>query len=141
LDSSIMQGDRVVRAALGISVPFNLGAAYLFAFPGSVLAQAAAMPASTPPLYCALVALFLTLFAGAYAWLCVSRVIARPLVAFAAIGKSLAFFTFVLLWLLKLGPGFGALASIGDALLASVFFWWLFATGRSSSQCGIYPPP
>jgi hypothetical protein len=65
------------------------------------------------------------LFAGAYAWLCVAREIARPLVAFAATGKSLAFLTFVLLWLLELGPAMVAAASIGDALLACVFLWWL----------------
>jgi hypothetical protein len=134
-----MHRDRIVRAALGVSVLFNLGAALLFAFPDSVLAQTAGMAAGAPPLYRALVALFLVLFAGAYAWLCVAREIARPFVAFAAIGKSLAFLTFVLLWLLGLGPARGAAASSGDAMLACVFLWWLAGGQDASSRRGKRP--
>ncbi|SRR5258706_12977749 len=129
-----MRRDHVVRTALGLSVPFNLAAAYLFAMPGSALGRMQGMPADAPPLYCALVALFLCLFAGAYAWLCVQSEISRPLVAFSAIGKSLAFFTFVLLWLGKLGPASAARGSIGDAVLAGVFAWWLLGSaGRTKT--------
>jgi hypothetical protein len=130
----IMQRDRIVRTALGASVPFNLGAAYLFARPDSAFAKGLGIPGPAPPLYCALVALFLVLFAGAYAWLCRSREIARPLVAFAAIGKSLAFFTFVFLWLLSLGPGGAAVASLGDAFLAGIFLWWLLTRRPNASS-------
>jgi hypothetical protein len=129
-----MHRDRVVRTALGVSVPFNFGAAYLFALPDSALAKVLGIPSHAPPLYCALVALFLVLFAGAYAWLCLAREIARPLVAFAAIGKSFASFTFVFLWFLDLGPARGAAASIGDALLAGIFLWWLLTTRPDASS-------
>jgi len=46
---------------------------------------------TAPPIYCALLALFVVLFAGAYAWLALQPNINRPLVAFAAIGKAGAF--------------------------------------------------
>jgi hypothetical protein len=105
----------------------------LFALPASALGRMAGMPAATPPLYCALVALFLTLFAGAYAWLALQASISRPLLTFLAIGKSLAFFTFILLWLLSLGPANAALGSIGDALLAGVFAWWLIFSDEPRS--------
>src|SRR5258707_4599499 len=107
-----MRRNLIIRTALALTVPFNLLAAFLFALPGSLLGRFAGLPADVPPLYCALVALFLMLFAGAYAWLLFQATISRPLLAFTAIGKSLAFFTFIFLWLLRLGPANAALASV-----------------------------
>ena len=68
-----MSPDKLVRRALQISVPFNLGAAVLFAFPGSILGRIAGLPTSVPGLYCAMLALFVALFGCAYAWLAVQR--------------------------------------------------------------------
>jgi hypothetical protein len=122
-----MNHDRVMRAALWASVPYNLGAAALFAFPSSAPGQLVGLPVPVPPLYGALVAVFVLLFGGAYAWLACQPIIHRPLVALAAIGKLSVFAVFVVLWLFGAAPGLGAIAAIGDLALAVVFVWWLLS--------------
>jgi hypothetical protein len=129
-----MRPDTIVRRALGLSVPFNLAAACVLGFPRSALGQFAHVPAEVPPLYRALVALFLALFAGAYAWLCVQKEIDRAFVAFAAIGKSLAVLALVTLWLEGVGPAPVAAASMGDLVLAAIFSWWLISQRQTARQ-------
>jgi hypothetical protein len=129
-----MGRNAIVRGALAVSTPFNLAAAFVFAFPGSALGQLQGLPSDAPALYRALVALFLVLFAGAYAWLSVQKQISRPLLALGAIGKAVAFLTFMSLALANLCPARLALGSIGDAVLASIFAWWLLASRQSAPQ-------
>ena len=120
--------DRFMRSVLWLSFVLNLGGAFLFAFPSSPLGQLAGLPAATPPIYRALVALFVVLFGGSYAWLARRPTIDRPLVGLAAIGKVGAFKVVFLLWLLGDVPGRGVLAITGDLILAGIFTWWLLVT-------------
>jgi hypothetical protein len=48
-----MDRDKIVRGALWTSVPFNLVAAALFAFPGSAVGQLVGLPADVPRIYSA----------------------------------------------------------------------------------------
>lgn len=86
-----MDRERVMRRALAISVLYNVTGAFLFAFPASFPGRFAGLPAVVPVAYRMLLAFFVFLFAGAYAWLARQPDIDRPLVAFAAIGKTGAF--------------------------------------------------
>jgi hypothetical protein len=114
-----MNRDKLLRRALWFSVFYNLGAACLFAFPASPPGRLAQMPAPVPPIYCALLAMFVVEFGGVYAWLALSKTINRPLLAVTAIGKACAFTIILVLWLA------GAVPATGDAVLAGIFFWWL----------------
>jgi hypothetical protein len=130
-----------MRAALWASVPYNLGAAALFAFPSSAPGQLVGLPTPAPPLYGALVAVFMLLFGGAYAWLACQPVIHRPLVALAAVGKLSVFAVFTALWLFGAAPGLGALAAIGDLALAAVFVWWLLGARPGAPDGGLTSDP
>jgi hypothetical protein len=114
-----------MRGALWSSVVFNFGGALLFAFPSSPLGQAAGLPTPVPPIYGALLAFFVLLFGGSYAWLALQPNIDRPLVALAAIGKGGVFGLIVVFWLRGEAPGGGVLAATGDLVLAGIFAWWL----------------
>jgi hypothetical protein len=120
--------DEFMRRALWLSVAYNFGGALLFAFPSSPLGQLAGLPMSVPPIYCALLAFFVVLFGGTYAWLARQPNIDRPLVAFAAVGKAGAFGVILAFWLLGEAPGRGVLAATGDLVLAGIFVRWLRAS-------------
>jgi len=108
-----MDKDRWMRRALWCSAFFNLRGALLFAFPASFAGHVVGLPPDVPPdvpsIYRALLAMFVVLFAGAYAWLAVQEEIDRPLVAFSAIGKAIAVLTVSVFWLSGLLPGRGVL--------------------------------
>ena len=120
-----MDKDAFLRGALWVSVVYNVGAALLFAFPSSPLGQFAGLPTPVPPIYGALLAFFVVLFGGAYAWLARQPTFDRPLVALAALGKAGVFAIIVTFWLLGEAPGRGVLAAAGDLVLAGIFAWWL----------------
>jgi len=116
--------DLIVRRALWASVAFNAGGALLFAFPGS-LGQLAGLPVPVPHVYTTSLAFLIALFGGTYAWLARQPRIDRPLVAFAALGKTGFFAVVSVCWLLDEAPGRAALAATGDLVFAAVFAWWL----------------
>jgi hypothetical protein len=116
--------DRIMRGALRATAIFNVGGALAFLFPASV-GQLAGLPAPETRVYSTLVALFAILFCGAYAWLARQPRIDRPLVAFAALGKSSFFVVVLLLWLSGALPGLAVLTASGDLLFALIFAWWL----------------
>ena len=122
--------DRLMRGALWFSVIYNLCGAFLFALPTSTPAQLAGFPPGVPPVYRALLAFFVILFGGAYAWLARQAVIDRPLVALSAFGKAGVFSIILIFWLLGLAPAGGVLAATGDLILACIFAWWLLKQGR-----------
>lgn len=62
-----MNGDQLIRRTLWVAALSNLGGAYLFAFPCSLLGQLVGLPAETPLVYRALAALFVLLFGSSYA--------------------------------------------------------------------------
>jgi hypothetical protein len=121
-----MSRDELMRRALGFSAIYNSAAAILFAFPSSAPAHIAGLPPAVPGLYRVLLGFFVLLFGGAYAWLALQPDIDRPLVAFAALGKTGAFGIILALWLVGGSPGRGVLAASGDLVLAGIFAWWLF---------------
>jgi hypothetical protein len=106
------------------SAVFNVGGALLFAFPAS-LGQLAGLPAAVPGIYRAMLAMFILLFAAAYAWLARQPSIDRPLVALAALGKASAFAVVFVFWLFDGASGLGMIAGTGDLVLAAIFAWWL----------------
>ena len=81
-----------------------------------------------PLVYRAFVAMFVLLFGGLYAWLAVQPIVHRPMVAFAAIGKSSAFLLVLTLWWLGEGAWQGVVAAAGDLLLAGLYVMWLRRT-------------
>jgi hypothetical protein len=123
-----VNNDRVIRCVLWATVVFNVGGALLFAFPASVLGQLAGLPAPVPGIYATLLAFFVLLFAGAYAWLALQTHIDRPMIAFAAIGKAGAFAIIFSFWVLGKAPGRGVLAATGDLIFAGLFVYWLLNT-------------
>ncbi|HYB90759.1 MAG TPA: hypothetical protein VEC38_06925 [Candidatus Binataceae bacterium] len=122
-----MLNDRWMRRALWAAAIFNLGGAFLFAFPSSSIGQLAGLSGVVPTIYRALLAMFILLFAAAYAWLARRPRIDRPLVAFSAIGKTAAFVVVAACWLLGDIPGRGVLAGSGDLAFAAFFALWLMS--------------
>ena len=122
-----MKSDRLIRVALCLSVVANFAVAALLLDPASAPAQLAGMPLPAPhPVYRALLAAFVALFGGAYAWVALQAVINREFVLFAALGKFLAFAVTVALWMGGESPGRWTLLMSGDLLFAAIFTgWWL----------------
>jgi hypothetical protein len=121
-----------MRRALWASVVYNFGGALLFGFPGS-LGHLAGLPAPVPRVYTALLAFFVALFGGAYAWLACQPRIDRPLVAVAALGKAGVFAIILASWLLGDVPGLGVLAASGDVVFAAIFARWLLGEAAASA--------
>lgn len=120
-----MSRDHILRPVLRVAALFNVVGAYLFAFPASTPGHLAGLPANAPVVYRAMTALFILLFAGAYAWLASQPTINRPFVGFAAIGKAAAFMTVFALWAGGAVPATSVLAITGDLVLALIFAWCL----------------
>lgn len=114
-----------VRAALWLSVPFNLLAAYALAVPASSLGSLIGLPADVPRLYALVLAFLIGQFGCTYAWLASQAELHRPLIAFSAIGKSGVFLIVLLLWIGGAAPGTLLLPACGDLLLALLWFRWL----------------
>jgi hypothetical protein len=132
-----MDRDTFMRRTLAISVVYNLGAALLFAFPSSLLGRLAGLPVLVAPIYSTLLAFFVTLFAGAYAWLARQPYIDQPLVAFSAIGKAGAFSVILMFWLYGQGSGRGVVAALGDLVLAGIFMWWLLGAQEDARRVNV----
>lgn len=124
-------GDKLMRAALWGSVPYNVGAATLSVFPTSALAQMSGFPLPVHPLYGALLAVFALLFGAAYAWLAVQPVIPRPLVCLSAVGKLAVFSVVALFWLSGAVSGRFVVVSSGDLFFGVIFGWWLIGAQQA----------
>ena len=122
-----MTRDDLMRRALWASVCVNLGGALLFLFPAT-LGRLAGLPAPVPPAYSTLLAFFIVLFGGAYAWLALQPRLDRPLVAFSAIGKAGAFAVVVGCWMAGAVEARAVLAITGDLVFAAIFAWWLLGS-------------
>jgi hypothetical protein len=119
--------DPVMRAVLWIGAAFNFGAAAMLAFPDTV-GSFSGLPGTGPLFYRWLLALFVALFGGAYAWLALQTQISRPLVALAALCKTGVFIVSVVCWLLGDIPLQSLPPAVCDLVFALVFAWWLMAT-------------
>jgi len=130
-----MSPTAVLRRALWLSVPANFGVAALMLAPDSALGRVVGLPAAAPhPVYRVLLALFLALFGGAYAWLAMRLRIDRAFVAFGAIGKALAFGSMLVLWLMGFASGRWTLLMAGDLGFAAVFAWWLVVEAAQTGE-------
>jgi hypothetical protein len=119
-----MDRERTIERILWAAAVFNLGGMMVFAFPESV-GQLAGMPVPVPRVHSALLAAFVLIFAGMYAWAASDREVRRPLVWLGAIGKASAFTVVLVCWLL----GEASSSSLGamsiDLVFAALFAWWL----------------
>ena len=116
--------DAFLRKVLWATVVYNIAGAVAFAFPSSV-GQLAGLPVPVAPIYSVLLAIFVLLFGGAYAWLALQPTIDRPLVGFAAVGKASVFVAAIVLWAAGQGPGWFIPGATGDLIFAAIFAWWL----------------
>lgn len=124
-----MDTARLIRPALIAAALFNFGAALAFSLPATLGRMAGLPPA--PPLYAALVGLFVLLFGASYLWAARQAVIPAQLVALGAVGKTAAAVLFFSLWLAGEAPLLLMLGGLGDLAFAVLFFSWLrSAAGR-----------
>lgn len=120
--------DRLVRATLLISVPFNLIVAGMLLFPASRISALMDLPSPVPPLYAALSSMFVAAFGLLYAWMPLQKTLNREMLAFVALCKTAAFVVAQALWLSDLGSGSTALAAVGDLIFAAIWARWLVLT-------------
>ena len=125
-----MDRESFIRRVLWISAVFNLSGALLFAFPSSV-GQLIGLPVPVPPVYSALLVLFILLFGASYAWLASQPIIVRPMVALAAFGKAGAFAATFACWVAGAVPALVVAAMSGDLALAALFAWWLLSRAEA----------
>lgn len=125
--------DQALRRALWASVFYNFGGFLLFAFPDT-LGPLVGMPAPGPRVYTTLLATFVALFGGSYAWVASQPRIDAPMVALGAIGKASAFAVVFAFWLAGAVPGLVVLAISGDLGFAVLFASWLLAAPRVALQ-------
>jgi hypothetical protein len=119
--------DKTFRGILWATVVFNIGGGLPFLFASSSLGQLAGLPSPVPAVYTTLLAEFVLLFAGGYAWLALQPTIDRALVGFAAIGKTGAFLVITGFWLHGDVPLRSVFAVTGDLIFAILFTWWLLS--------------
>lgn len=117
--------ERLTRFSLWLAFVFNLLAAAVFATPASALGQWVGLPASVGPIYSVMVAFFVALFGGAYAWLARRPSIDRPLLALGCIGKTGAFVIAASLWARGEVSSLLFVVAVGDLAFAAVWFAWL----------------
>jgi hypothetical protein len=118
------------RRLLWAAALFNVLAAVILGFPASPLGQMAGLPAEVPLAYRAIVAAFVLLFAGCYAWLGTQTEPDRPMVALGAIGKALVVVVVIGLWLAAEASLTSLAIVSGDLVFAALFIWWLNGSSR-----------
>ncbi|HEY1076672.1 MAG TPA: hypothetical protein VGE51_08270 [Fontimonas sp.] len=123
-----LASDRLVRATLWISVPFNLLVAVMLLFPASRIGALLDLPTPVPPLYAALSSMFVAAFGLLYAWMPLQKSLNREMLAFVSLCKTAAFLAALSLWLSGLGSGMLALAAVGDLVFAAIWMRWLLLT-------------
>ena len=115
----------LVKQTLGLSVPFNMLAAYLLAFPASVPAQLVELPTPVPVLYTALTAFLVVLFGAMYAWMAMQEEVPRQFLVLGIIGKTGVFVIAAALWLASANSGRLVLLASGDLAFAMLWLSWL----------------
>lgn len=122
-----MNHDAVMRRVLAAAALFNLGAAGMVLFPNS-LGRFADLPVGVPRFHSGLLAVFILLFAGAYAWLSRQPVIDRPLVAMAIVGKTGVFGVALACFLLGEISTRSLAPAVMDLMFGLAFWGWYRAT-------------
>jgi hypothetical protein len=125
--------ERYVRASLAASFVANVGAAYVFAHPSSVVGALLGLPASIDPVYSGLCATFVALFGCAYGWLAMQPTLDRPLLWMGVVGKAGFFVLVASLWMRAAANDALVLAASGDMAFAAFWFWWLVRARHAAS--------
>ena len=125
--------EQTVRLSLGITAPFNLGAAAAFAWPSTWLGSLLGLPVDVHPFYAYFSGAMVGLFGLAYLWMAFSATLSRPLLCVGASGKSLAVLIAWGLYLSNDLSGLTALIISGDIAFAGLWFYFL-ATNTSSME-------
>ncbi len=120
---------RLVRWTLWITAPFNLLAAYAFAFPMGSVGNLLRLPQPAyGEFYMLMTASLVGLFGLAYIWMALQPAIDKPLLFVGAAGKAMAATTGLLLMLSgQLSTVTGTLL-LGDYLFAGFWIYWLWST-------------
>jgi hypothetical protein len=118
-----MSRDRVMRAALWVTVALNALGVAVFA-PSALGYPSPLIPLAAPPYYAAQLGYVIALFCGVYGWLAMQREINRPLVIVGALGKLGFFALGVAYWFAGDLPGSVVAKATPDLGLAGIFFWW-----------------
>ncbi len=129
-----MDQTKITRITLGLSCPFNVAAAYVFANPGSMLGQLVGLPSDVPAVYSVLVSFLVGLLGLAYGWLALQPQLDRPMVTLGAVGKFGIFFIALALWLLDHVTGRLLVVAVGDLVFASPWCRWLMQTSSPSAR-------
>ena len=128
-----MDQTQITRLTLGLSCPFNLAAATVFAVPSSTIGRLVGLPPDVPVVYAVLVSFLVGLLGLAYGWLALQPHLDRPMVALGAIGKFGVFFIALALWLLDHVTGRLLVVASGDLVFASLWCRWLLQTPTQSA--------
>ena len=115
-----------VRATLWLTAPFNFVAAHIFSFPSSGLGQFVEVPPQEPGFYTLFSGLMVGLFGVAYLWNALQPRIVKPLLAFGAFGKLIAFTLSAVLFGQGTFSGFALVLMAGDLILAVFWIVWLW---------------
>jgi hypothetical protein len=119
-----MPTDRWMRRTLIAGAVFNAFAALVVLFPDT-LGAFADLPPAAPRFHRALLALFIALFGGVYAWLAVRPTIDRPLITIAALGKLGVFAIAIALWSTGDLSTRALTPAVVDLMFGLVFVGWL----------------
>ena len=122
-----MNTQSLVRVTLGLSCIFNLGAAYLIAFPSSYMGQVFELPQNVPPLYAGLLSFVVLMFGVIYGWLARQTDIDQPLLFVGGFGKVCFFSLITITWLLGNASGKFAILGTGDLVFGTIWLMWLFS--------------
>ena len=124
--TSSMNLTTLVRTTLWITVPANLTAAIMLAFPTTQLGQLIELPQQSYSLYTLLAGSLVGLFGLAYAWLAKQKTINRPMLLVGACGKTAAVLISVVLFAMGQLSGVATTVISGDLIFATIWFIWLY---------------
>ena len=132
LRENMMNSQSLVRTTLWMSCVFNIGAAFVMAFPSSDISQMFELPPEVPILYALLLAFVVFLFGVIYGWLARQPRLDQPLLFVGAAGKLCFFVLTAAIWLLGEASGKFALLTTGDLAFGSIWMWWLCSRRATS---------
>ena len=128
-----MNSQSLVRTTLWLSFIYNVGGAYLLAFPSSYIGQILVLPQRVPPLYAGLLSFAILMFGIIYAWLARQPDIDQHLLFVGGAGKLCIFLIIAATWLQGNVSGKFAILATGDLLFGSLWLWWLYSN-RSNTN-------
>ena len=113
-----------------ITAPFNLIAAFAFAFPASWIGRLIELPLETHLFYGLLCGGLVGMFGLAYLWLAGQPDLNKPVLFLGVCGKAMAVLIGGGLFLADSLSGLTAALLSGDLLFAALWFYWLHTEKR-----------